>query len=127
LLPVTWTGPVITPVIISVLMIILSMIIYHFNLKTGYKTKIIKKEWFFLIAGAFIVFLSFIWDYCRFFIQNISAQEIQQKSFNDKLFDLSVQYMPCKFPWLIFITGVLVLIYTFWIFYQRNQKHLKNR
>ncbi|MGC9374124.1 MAG: hypothetical protein ACP5DQ_03670 [Bacteroidales bacterium] len=126
LIPVTWTGPVITPGIISVLMIIFSMIIYHFNLKTGYQSKIIKKEWLLLIAGAFIVFLSFIWDYCRFLIQNISVQEIQHKSLSDKLFDLSVQYIPTKFPWLIFITGVLVLMFTFWTYYQRNQKYLKN-
>ncbi|MFO7843806.1 MAG: hypothetical protein R6V16_08350 [Bacteroidales bacterium] len=127
LIPVTWTGPVITPVIISLLMIILSMMIYHFNLKTGYKTRIIKKEWFLLIAGAFIVFLSFIWDYCRFLIQNISMKEIQQKSFSDKLFDLSVHYMPFKFPWFIFLTGVLVLIFTFWFFYQRNQRQPETR
>jgi len=125
LIPVTWTGPVITPVIISVLMIIFSIIIYHFNLKTGYKTRIIKKEWLLLIAGASIVFLSFIWDYCRFLLQNITVQEIQHKSFSDKLFDLSVQYIPYKFPWFIFITGVLVLMYTFWTYYQRNQRQLK--
>src|SRR6056297_536606 len=127
LIPVTWTGPVITPVIISVLMIILSIIIYHFNLKTGNKTRIIKKEWLLLIAGASIVFLSFIWDYCRFLLQNITVQEIQHKSFSDKLFDLSVQYMPFKFPWFIFLTGVLVLIFTFWIFYQRNQRQPETR
>ncbi|MFP4023307.1 MAG: hypothetical protein ACLFVR_02180 [Thiohalospira sp.] len=122
LIPVTWTGPVISPVIVSILMIILAVIIYHYNLTTDFKTKIIKKEWLLLIAGAFIVFLSFIWDYCRFLIQNISMNEIQHKSFSDKLFDLSVQYIPYQFPWLIFLTGVMVLIYSFWNFYQRNQK-----
>ena len=125
LIPVPWTGPVITPVVISVLMIIFSMIIYHFNLKTGYQSKIIKKEWLLLIAGASIVFLSFIWDYCRFLIQNISVQEIQHKSFSDKLFDLSVQYIPYKFPWVIFITGVFLLIYTFLTYFQRNQRHTR--
>ena len=126
LIPVTWTGPVISPVIISVLMITLAIIIYHFNLKTGYKTKIIKKEWLLLVAGTFIVFLSFIWDYCRFLIQNIPMIEMQYKSISDKLFDLSVQYLPYKFPWLIFLTGVIVLILTLWIFYQRNQKQNKS-
>lgn len=122
LIPVTWTGPVITPIIISFLMVILAAMIYRFNLKTNFKTKIIKKDWFLLITGAFIVFLTFIWDYCRFLIQNISIKELQHKSFTDKLFNLSVQYIPIKFPWVLFFAGVLVLIFTFWIFYHRNQK-----
>ncbi|MEE4198271.1 MAG: hypothetical protein V2I54_11555 [Bacteroidales bacterium] len=121
LLPVAWTGPVITPVIISALMITLSLIIYNFNLKSGNKTKINRKEWILLIAGASIVFLSFIWDYCRFLIRNLPQEELHQKSLRDQLFDLSAQYIPVQFPWGIFLLGVLVLIFSFWRFYRRNK------
>ena len=125
LLPVTWTGPVIAPVIISILMIILSIMIYNFNLKSLNKTFIAKKEWIYLISGAFVIFISFIWDYCNFLIKNISSTELKNKTLGDKLFDLSIQYIPDKFPWLIFIIGIGILIYSFYSFYRRNLKLIK--
>ena len=104
LLPITWTGPVLAPVLISVLMILLALIIYHFNLKSNFKLKILRKEWMILILGSFIVFISFIWDYCRFLFKNISLYELQNKSFSNKLFDLSVKYIPVSFNWVLFLS-----------------------
>lgn len=60
LLPVTWTGPVIAPVIISCLMILLALIIYHYNGKSENKVKILRNEWILLILGSAVVFISFI-------------------------------------------------------------------
>ena len=64
LIPVTWTGPVITPVIISSTMIVLSLFIIYFTSEqlpyfdTGARIKPV--EWFFLISGSLIVFIAFI-------------------------------------------------------------------
>lgn len=124
LLPVTWTGPVIAPVIISVLMIVFATMIYYFNRKSETQTIITKTEWLYLIAGAFIIFVSFIWDYCRFLTNNISSAELRSKTFSDQLFVLSVQYIPDKFPWVIFFVGIVVLLFSFYTFYSRNQKIL---
>lgn len=121
LLPVTWTGPVIAPIIVSALMIILALLIYHFSIKSNPKISITKREWKFLITGAFIVFISFIWDYSRFLILNIPKTEFQNKSFSDKIINLSTQYIPEQFPWIIFICGVGVLLYSFYLFYIRNK------
>jgi hypothetical protein len=122
LLPVTWTGPVIAPVLISILMIILAFIIYHFNIKTKNKVKILRKEWIVLISGSVIVFISFIWDYCRFLINHISFQEFQSKKISDKLFDLSVQYIPESFNWFLFTLGFLVISSGILLLYFRNKK-----
>lgn len=122
LLPVTWTGPVISPVIISVLMIILAVVIYHSNVKSNHKTIIIRKEWICLIIGAFIVFVSFIWDYSKFLILNIPREEIQNKSLGDKLFDLSIQYIPESFNWIMFFVGFSVLLAGIILFYNRNKR-----
>ena len=109
LTPITWTGPVISPLIISGLMILLALNIYKQNLQTNYTFKLTKKDWAILISGSVIVFISFIWDYCRFLIRNFSNSELKLKSFSNKLVDLSVQYIPEKFPWLIFTIGILVI------------------
>lgn len=122
LLPVTWTGPVITPFIISLLMILFSFLIYHYNIKSNYKTKIKRNEWLYLIIGAFIVFVSFIWDYSKFLIQNISLEELRNITVSDKLFDLSIKYIPTKFPWAIYCVGIVVLILSFYLFYKRNHE-----
>lgn len=118
LLPVVWTGPVITPVLISILMIILGLLINYFNIK------IIKKDWLILILGSIIVFTSFIWDYCRFLIFNISKNEFKHKTFDDKLFDLSVEYIPESFPWLIFIIGFIIISARILMVYLNKNKNL---
>ncbi len=122
LLPLIWTGPVLTPVLISMLMITLAMVIYHFNLKSNFQVKISQKEWMILILGSFIVFASFIWDYCRFLFNNISLSELQNKSFSDKLFNLSVKYIPVSFNWVLFLSGFLIISFGIILIYNRNKK-----
>jgi len=124
LLPITWTGPVISPLIISGLMILLALIIYKHNIKTDYTFKLIKKDWAILISGSVIVFISFTWDYCRFLVRNFSNTELKLKSFSNKLFDLSVQYIPERFPWVIFLTGVLILFLAIYFIWVRMKKNL---
>lgn len=122
LLPITWTGPVIAPILVSVLMILLAMIIYHFNLISNFEVRILRKEWIILILGSFVVFVSFIWDYCRFLFKNISLSEIQNKSFSNKLFDLSVKYIPVSFNWVLFLSGFLIISFGIILILNRNKK-----
>ena len=126
LLPVIWTGPVIAPVLISLLMILLAIIIYNFNLKSNYNVKIFRKEWLILILGSVVIFISFIWDYSKFLINNISATELKTKSLGDKLFDLSIKYIPESFNWIVFILGFLIILTGIVILYKRLL-NLKNK
>ena len=126
LLPVIWTGPVIAPILLSLLMILLAMAIYHFNLKSNFKVRILRKEWLILILGSFIVFLSFIWDYCRFLFNNISLSELQNKSLNDKLFDLSVKYIPVSFNWILFFAGFFIISFVIILIYNTNKQNVTN-
>jgi len=124
LLPITWTGPVIAPIIISFLMILLALSIYKYNIKNGFKVKILRKEWTLLITGSIIIFISFIWDYCRFLSRNISLNEFKNKALSDKLFNLSLSYIPEKFPWLIFTIGTLIICSGIILLIIRNKKNL---
>ncbi|OFX87438.1 MAG: hypothetical protein A2W99_07095 [Bacteroidetes bacterium GWF2_33_16] len=122
LLPVTWTGPVIAPVIISILMIVLAMVLYSHNLKSDFKTKLVQKEWFILIVGSIIVFISFIWDYCKFIVQNYEKIGDNEQVISTKIYNLSFQYIPDRFPWLIFILGVIIIGAGIFLVNQRNKK-----
>lgn len=118
LLPVTWTGPVVTPILVSFLMIILGLLLNQIDIKLR------KKDWFILICGSLVVFIAFIWDYCRFIITNLN-QDLKESS-SDKVVELSMQYVPESFPWLIFIVGFIIISSGITIIYvQLNTKEQK--
>ncbi len=109
LIPVTWTGPVVTPVVCSMLMITLALVILR---RTGKNPtfRISPLSWVILIAGSMVVFLSFITDYTRFILHSFTLRELWSLPSKQALFDLSVQYIPFSFPWMIFAAGSAVII-----------------
>jgi hypothetical protein len=108
LIPVTWTGPVITPVIVALLMIVLALFIIYFTDKQG-KTRILGKEWVLLIGGSLIVIIAFCWDYSRFILKEYSFLEVFTVP-QDALFDLSLEYIPVSFNWWLYFLGIIVII-----------------
>ncbi len=61
LVPVTWIGPVLAPVLISLTMIGLALFIIIAEGK-GKKVRIDRPVWVMLIAGALVLMLSFMWN-----------------------------------------------------------------
>lgn len=90
LLPVAWVGPVLAPVIISLLLIAAAIFIIYFenNNFVFYQTKGL---WFLEILGGFIVFISFI----------LSAKDVAEQKF------------PQHFYWWLFFAGVLTGVLPF--------------
>jgi len=107
--PVTWVGPVVTPVIASLTMILLSGFIIYFN---AYNIRITIKwrEWALLIAGSLLLFASWSWDYSVFILKQISSSGIMGFSNSDALFDFAQEYIPESFNWILFWTGELVVL-----------------
>ena len=62
MIPTTWVGPVISPVLVSFTMILLAMILLYYNRKFEI-VKINRIEWVLLIIGSIILILSWTWDY----------------------------------------------------------------
>ena len=90
LIPVAWVGPVLAPVIISVLLITAGVLIIYFE-NNNYKIYTTKLLWFMEILGGFIVFISFI----------LSAGDVIK------------QVYPAHFYWWIFLTGVFIALFPF--------------
>src|SRR4030042_687681 len=95
LIPVTWTGPVLAPVLVSLTMILLAVILVRYTDKT-FSTFIRPAEWVLLVTGAIIIFLSFAWDYSAFILEHYSFRELWRVP-KGALFDLSMEYIPVKF------------------------------
>ena len=110
LIPLPWVGPVIAPVIISLTMILLTLLIIHFNEKNSL-LKINSKEWILFISGSVIVIFSFIID-CYKYIN----------SYNGNVMEAIAHYIPVHFDWWIFIAGEALILSAIALFYIRAKR-----
>jgi hypothetical protein len=110
LIPVTWTGPVISPLIVCFYMIFFSLTILLFS-DRGITVSVSLKNWLLLITGSIVLIVAFTWDFSRFIFEHYSVKEIWNLTGSgDDLFNLSTQYVPRRFNWIIFSAGSLLVI-----------------
>jgi hypothetical protein len=120
LLPSTWIGPVITPVIVSLTMIVFALFILVVN-RQKEDVKIPGISWLLLITGSAILILGFIWDYSGFIMESMSIKDIWTLP-KDEVLKLATQYIPRKFNWFLFVLGELVILSGILIFYLSARK-----
>lgn len=121
LIPTTWTGPVIAPVIVSFTMLVLALVIInHGRIHETVSLNI--REWVLLITGSIFLILAFIWDYSAFLFRHYSFGELITLPDKEALMELSQQYMPEHFPWLIFVLGEAVIMTAAVMFVMRYRK-----
>ncbi|KAB2878636.1 hypothetical protein F9K33_12615 [bacterium] len=119
LIPIVWVGPVIAPIILSMTMVFLSAGILYYGQKN--KSVIVSApEWTLLVAGSLTVIFSFTRDFTRFIFSRYSFAELMQLSADKKLFELSLNYIPVTFDWIIFGLGEVLLLSAVVIFIRRN-------
>jgi hypothetical protein len=123
LLPVTWIGPVITPVIVSGIMILLALLILFFS-SVNERVKFGTHELLIFITGSLIIIISFIADYTKFILTHFSLRDLWSIPSED-LFALSLKYYPQNFSWNLFWAGIIVILSGILFFTRRNISHLK--
>lgn len=121
LIPVTWVGPVLGPVINSLSMILLALLISIFTDKNS-RTRINPREWVALILGSLVVILSYTEDYVGYMMTRYSMTEILFPKESDKLMDFAAHYIPADFAWWIFIVGEGLILLGIGAFYFRNRR-----
>lgn len=108
LIPATWTGPVVTPLILTVFMILFALVIL-LNAATGKNTRIHLYEWTGMSIGSAIVIVGFITDYMKHMLNTFSFGELWKINDPDIL-EVAQQYMPDRFPWWIFLVGLGLIV-----------------
>jgi hypothetical protein len=109
LLPTTWVGPVLAPVINAVSMVIFGELIWFFQSKD--KLPAIKlREWILLIMGSLIVVFAYIEDYVSFLRRSFSLSEIFFPEDTGRLIEFATRYVPEEFNWWIFGIGQLLIM-----------------
>lgn len=91
LIPWVWVGPVIAPVICSILLIVMAFLIINFQDK-GKKITISSREWTFLIAGMALALYTWLYDYGKVIFQHLDV----------------ATYVPQNYNWTIFIIGIIL-------------------
>ncbi|MEZ5083489.1 MAG: hypothetical protein R2750_08575 [Bacteroidales bacterium] len=123
LIPVTWVGPVIGPVLNSISMILLALLISYFTSR-NIKTNITTREWLFLIIGSLTVIISYTEDYVSFMQRRFSFWELISPKNNYEVMQLATAYIPESFAWGIFIAGEIFILLAVLHFFLRNKKTL---
>ncbi len=110
LIPIVWIGPVLAPLICSLTMIALSVVLISLSENIS-DFKIKKIDWVFILVGAFLIFISFIWEYGKLALfGNIGFWELLTRNDFGSL-QLKFSIFPNRFQWLLFIIGeILILI-----------------
>jgi hypothetical protein len=121
LIPVTWVGPVIGPVINSLTMIAFALLISYFTDKNR-QIKIILIEWLFLIAGSMVMIFAYTWDYLRYMLKQNEIFDFFTPSRHREILEVASGYVPSRFPWVIFIAGETLLTAALFFFAVRNKK-----
>ena len=106
LIPFPWTGPVWSPILISLLMICFAFIILKKS-QLNSKLNIHFKWWILLILGSMICFTSFVWDFLQ--ISNSSLNMFKIISSPEKS-DFLNSYIPQKFNTLLFFIGFILML-----------------
>ncbi len=120
LIPVTWVGPVIAPIITSITMIALAIILVKkSNQNQSFKMSF--TDIFLLVLGSLITILAFIQDYVSFLMSNCELSEWSLFS-NEAIFERSANYIPTDFNWALFVFAELILITPILMIYKRKIK-----
>ena len=115
LIPVTWVGPVLAPIIVSFTMILYAYIFMKAD-QISTKAKPTIPQWILIIMSSIIILLSFTIEPTAYLISQNSSSNILNIS-SDKLFVAMQSYIPHNYNWWVFAIGelgLLLAIITYW-------------
>lgn len=106
LIPVTWVGPVLAPVLSSVLMIILAWAFLRID-AAGQEVKTL--EWLMIYGGAFIIFMTFIWDFSIMIVRHDLYRAFYSLPESERYISLVEVFVPEDYNWVMFLVAVLLI------------------
>lgn len=108
LIPVPWFGPVITPCIISLTMLLLAAALIQRDLQSSV-TRLSLNEWILLILGSLVVIGSWTWEYL-----------VHSSKAVDPMLAINT-YVPQSYAWIVFWIGEALLLCAIYFFWRRTK------
>jgi len=106
LIPWTWLGPVLAPILCSLTMIVFAWVI----LKGDNREKFSRVAWLLWISGTVIILLTFLKDYGSIIIGNGFLTDYANLLRNPDFLKIASNYLPDSFDWRMFFLGELLII-----------------
>ncbi len=124
LIPLPWIGPVLAPIISSFTMILLTVCLIYFQ--TQHKIKIKIFEWGLIFIGAFVIFVTFIWDYAEIIIKKNFLSSFWSLSKNTHFRNIILQYKPDYYNWYLFFLGEILILIAIILIFKHAKLSLRN-
>ncbi|MBK7028372.1 MAG: hypothetical protein IPH45_03820 [Bacteroidales bacterium] len=106
LIPLTWVGPVLGPVLNSLMMILLAVLLIMANKTRIFNLALV--EWSLLVAGSVMVIIAYVRGYTVYMMEKFSFAELFDGSKMDELVKHASLFIPVHFYWGIFVIGVVL-------------------
>ncbi|MCF8301849.1 MAG: hypothetical protein K9I94_01135 [Bacteroidales bacterium] len=106
MLPVTWVGPVLAPMLNALVMAILGTLIIWAVQKHG-RASISRLQWGLLIIGAVFILISYMEDYVLFMNDKMPLMEMFALS-EEQISKYITQYKPDNFNWFLYGAGFIL-------------------
>jgi hypothetical protein len=123
LIPITWLGPVLAPVICSLTMIAMA-VLYTFLPVKGHPVIIRPLDWILVLSGSALIFFTFISDYLNLILRNGRITDADSPEVKEQLWKAITSFVPDHYNWLLFFTGeLLIIVSVFMVVRKAISKH----
>ena len=109
LIPITWTSPVLAPVLCSVVMIFMAVTLERFHNK-GKLSKINRIELLLIFMGAGVILYTFIYDFGKIILEGNFLSDFLTLPEDQRFLDVLTSYVPDNYQWFIFSAGLLLIL-----------------
>ena len=120
LIPITWVGPVLAPLLCSLLMIVFAVILDKLILKNNLK-KLIRKEWILLFTGAAFIYFTYTIDFGVILIKGSFLRDFTNLPKNPEFLNILSNWIPSQFNWTIFAFGFAIICTAIWFVLKRSK------
>jgi len=109
LIPIAWVGPVLAPVICSLVMIFMALTFDWFY-KERKLMKLRWKELLLIFSGAAIILYTFVYDFGKIILEGNFLKDFFTLAENPVFLKVLTSYEPMHYQWGIFTIGMAIII-----------------
>lgn len=125
LIPIVWVGPVLAPIICSMMMLIISSFIFFLD-RMGISIKFIFHEWLIILLGTIMIFYTFIIDYSSLILRDGLLNQFSKLSTNVEFQQKLMKYIPNEYQWIWFGLGIIFILFAFSLIVRRYLRNKSN-
>lgn len=118
LIPVTWVGPVLAPVICSLVMIAMAFLLDYRITKNGLKA-LNTRELILIFSGAAVIYLTFTIDFSRMILQGRFLGKLATLADDPEFTLLITTWMPEYYHWDLFTAGMGLILFSLYLINRR--------